>query len=232
MSTTPSPQFDRYAGTYDRDLGNALSVTGENKDYYAQSRVDWLSACVAKMNDEVTRVLDFGCGIGSNLPILSSAFKGASVVGVDVSRESIEQAQAEYGSETIQFLPLDGFWPDASFDLVFVNGVFHHIVPNERPAALATIRAALKPNGLFALWENNPWNPGTKYVMSQCVFDEDAITISIPEARTMLREAGFGVVRTDSLFYFPRSLRLLRPLERWLNGLPLGGQYLVLARKT
>ena len=232
MSTTPSPEFDRYAGTYDRDLANALSVTGESKDYYAQARVDWLSTCLSKLNVKVERVLDFGCGIGSNSPILSSALHPKSVLGVDLSRESIEQAEAKYGSETLRFTRLNEFRPDGSYDLAFVNGVFHHIAPKERPAALETIRAALKPQGLFALWENNPWNPGTKYVMSRCVFDEDAITVSIPAARRMLRQAGFEVLRTDSLFYFPRSLRFLRPLEKWLSGLPLGGQYLVLAKRS
>jgi hypothetical protein len=45
-----------------------------------------------------------------------------------------------------------------------------------------------------------------------------------------LRDAGFGVVGTDFLFYFPRALRVLRPLERVMSSLPLGGQYLVLCR--
>ncbi|MGZ4789283.1 MAG: class I SAM-dependent methyltransferase [Terriglobales bacterium] len=228
----PSPEFDRYARTYDRDLANALSVTGESKDYYAQARVDWLAMCLVQLNIRVERVLDFGCGIGSNSPILSRALHPNIVLGVDISKESIEEAEADYGSETLRFMQLEEFRPDGSYDLAFANGVFHHIEPKERAAALTTIREALRPRGFFALWENNPWNPGTKYVMSRCVFDKGAITISISAARKMLREAGFEVLRTDSLFYFPRSLRLLRPLEKCLRGLPLGGQYLVLARKA
>jgi hypothetical protein len=38
-------------------------------------------------------------------------------------------------------------------------------------------------------------------------------------------------MRTDFLFVFPHLLRALRPFERLLAPLPLGGQYLVLARK-
>jgi hypothetical protein len=39
------------------------------------------------------------------------------------------------------------------------------------------------------------------------------------------------VARTDFLFFFPRQLQALRPLERRLVSLPLGAQYLVLARR-
>jgi len=63
--------------------------------------------------------------------------------------------------------------------------------------------------------------------MSQCAFDEDAVTISPREAHKILSEAGFKLLRTDSLFYFPRQLRWLRIAERWFRGLPFGGQYQV-----
>jgi hypothetical protein len=38
--------------------------------------------------------------------------------------------------------------------------------------------------------------------------------------------------RTDHLFFFPRMLRWLRPLEPMLVIIPVGAQYLGLARKT
>jgi len=120
--------------------------------------------------------------------------------------------------------------PDATIDLAFTNGVFHHIPPAERKDCLAAVRRSLRPGGLFAFWENNPWNPGTRYVMSNCAFDEHAITLSPREAQGLLSEAGFKILRLDSLFYFPRQLGFLRPIERWLHSLPLGGQYLVLCQ--
>jgi hypothetical protein len=66
--------------------------------------------------------------------------------------------------------------------------------------------------------------------MSHCVFDEHAIKVSPRTAKRMLTSAGFAVLRSDSLFYFPRQLSFLRPAEAWLRALPLGGQYLVLCR--
>ena len=68
--------------------------------------------------------------------------------------------------------------------------------------------------------------------MSRIPFDRDAITIAPREARHLQRNAGFEILRTDHLFFFPRMLRWLRPLERMLVIIPLGAQLLVLARKT
>ena len=82
-----------------------------------------------------------------------------------------------------------------------------------------------------ALWENNPWNPGTRYVMSRIPFDRDANLVWPHQARRMLREAGLRVLRSDYLFIFPRWLKRLRFLESFLSGFPLGAQYQVLAVK-
>jgi hypothetical protein len=67
--------------------------------------------------------------------------------------------------------------------------------------------------------------------MSRVPFDADAIVIWPGEARRMLGTAGFTPLGSDFLFYFPRFLSAFRFLERGVVKLPLGGQYLVLARK-
>ena len=90
---------------------------------------------------------------------------------------------------------------------------------------------SLRPGGLFAFWENNAWNPATRYVMSKVPFDRDAILLFPHGSRRLLRDGGFEILGTDYLFIFPGMLSALRPLERLACKLPLGGQYLVLARK-
>jgi SAM-dependent methyltransferase len=129
------------------------------------------------------------------------------------------------------FIPLAEYRPIGHFDLVFCNGVFHHISPGNRVAAIETVYSSLRPGGLFAFWENNPWNPGARYVMRRIPFDQDAVTLSPPAARRLLREHGFEVMRTDFLFFFPRPLSWLRCLEPHLASLPLGAQYEILCRK-
>jgi hypothetical protein len=55
--------------------------------------------------------------------------------------------------------------------------------------------------------------------------------LSVREARQLLLDAGFEIVRSDFLFIFPAVLSWLRFLERPLSKLPIGAQYQVLARR-
>lgn len=230
MPSSGSAEFDAYAENYDEALAMGLSVTGESKEYYASERVRWLAGRLASANWPVRTVMDFGCGTGSGVPFLFDGLDAKLVHGVDVSAASLETARAAHARDGASFAMI-GEPIGATFDLAFCNGVFHHIPVAERHAAASYVHDALVPGGMFALWENNPWNPGTRYIMRRVPFDSEAITLTPPEARRLLRDAGFDIVRTDFLFVFPHLLRALRPLERLLAPLPLGGQYLVLARK-
>ena len=222
--------FDEYASTYDAALARGLSISGEDKNYFARGRVFWLSRCLSCLHKHPRAVMDFGCGTGSAIPFLSNEFQLESLVGVDASTQSLAIARATHGTRAT-FIPLAEHRPTDQFDLVFCNGVFHHISPGDRAAAVDTVYSSLRPGGLFALWENNPWNPGARYVMRRIPFDEGAITLSPPAARRLLRKRGFQVLRTDFLFFFPRPLSWLRCLEPNLASVPLGAQYQILCRK-
>ena len=67
--------------------------------------------------------------------------------------------------------------------------------------------------------------------MSRVEFDRDAITLTPPETARLLRQGGFRVLETSYLFFFPRCLAALRPLEERLASLCLGGQYQVPAER-
>ncbi len=231
-SPEPSPLFDTYATDYDAALAQGISVSGEGKDFFAQGRTTWLARRLKQLNEHPQTVLDFGCGTGSATPFLLAMPGIKSVVGKDVSPTSIETARRQHGSPRASFQTLQAATPSAQTDLVFCNGVFHHIPLAERAAAVRFIHQSLRPGGLFAFWENNPWNPGTRLVMSRIPFDRDAITLTPPEARRLLVENGFTILSTDFQFIFPNLLRWLRPLETPLHRLPFGAQYLVLARKV
>jgi trans-aconitate methyltransferase len=230
------PEFDAHAHRYEADLARALSVSGEDRAFFARGRVRWLARCLAELGEPAPRaVLDFGCGDGFTSPLLRDGLGAARVLGVDVSSRSLERARSEHAGPDLAFAPLsdlDDLAAGGAIDLAYCNGVFHHIAPDERPATVARVRAALRPGGLFSLWENNPWNPATHYVMSRCEFDRDARLLSSRTARRLLAAGGFEVVRTDFRFIFPRALRALRRLEDMVYRLPLGTQYQVLGRRT
>jgi SAM-dependent methyltransferase len=218
--------FDRYAQRYEDVLQKGLKATGENQEYFARRRVE-ITRDVLR-GASISKVVDFGCGLGTSASYLMHHLKPESVVGLDVSRETLKEAVARHASASVSFAHVEDF--TGSADLVFCNGVFHHIAPMERRKALAIIGRILGSGGYFALWENNPLNPGTRYVMSHCEFDCDAVVISPGKARMLLEESGFDIVRTSSAFFFPRSLSWLRGLEKPLAPTMLGGQYLLLAK--
>lgn len=223
--------FDTYADDYDSALAEGLSASGESRDYFARERLRWLSGQLQKRGVAPRSVLDFGCGVGAATPFWREFFPDAALLGVDVSARSLEVARQSYGSPEVQFQTLADRMPDGRRELAFCNGVFHHIPPAERAAALTYVYESLVPGGLFAFWENNPWNPGTRYIMHRIPFDRDAVLVTPPHARHLLTTAGFEVLHTDFLFLFPRALSALRLLEPPLSCLPLGAQYQVLCSR-
>jgi SAM-dependent methyltransferase len=223
--------FDQYAAAYEQALSNALGPSGESRVYFAEGRVAWLKHCLDEMKHPVNSVLDFGCGDGATTPLLLQQLRAKSAVGVDVSAKSLEIARKQHGGERNRFESIGEFQPFGQMDLAYCNGVFHHILPAQRAAALAMVHRALCGGGFFSFWENNPWSLATRYMMSRCAFDRDAILLSSPGARGMLRNAGFEILRTDFRFIFPRSLRAFRKIEDLVYRAPLGAQYQIFCRK-
>lgn len=223
--------FDEYAKSYELALSNALAPSGENREYFAEGRIRWLKRCLSTLAENPMTVLDFGCGDGSTTPLLQRGLNAESCLGVDVSAKSLQLAKEHFATDQIHYQLIEDLRSEAQFDLAYCNGVFHHIPLAARVDAAGIIRNSLKPGGLFSFWENNAWNLATHYVMSRCPFDKEAILVSPLEARTLLKQAGFEILRTDFRFIFPRALRGLRRIEDVVYKLPLGAQYQVLCRR-
>ena len=230
--TNPNSGFDEFAPNYDSALSEGLSVSGEGKEYFARRRIEWLDRQLKQIGEKPLNVMDYGCGTGSSTPYFFEILNVRSVIGVDSSFESIKIAQQTYGCANSQFLQPKDYSPSEELDLLFCNGVFHHIPPNERDKAVNFLHRSVRRGGLLGFWENNPWNPGTRLVMKRIPFDRDAITLTALESRQMLRRCGFEILRTDFLFIFPRVLRGLRGIEPFVSRLPVGAQYQILCRKA
>lgn len=225
------PEFDEFADNYRAILDEGLSATGENADFFANERLRWMLQVLPTSLHRGARILDFGCGIGNATPFFQTHFQPASFIGCDPSEASLDIANKRFKTAGVEFMTPEAVGEITPADFAYCNGVFHHIPIAARAEAVQTVFAALKPGGIFAYWENNPWNPMVKLLMKRVAFDRDAITLTPPESRQLLRNAGFQVSRTDFRFFFPRSLAALRGLERWLLKVPLGGQYLILGVK-
>jgi SAM-dependent methyltransferase len=221
--------FDAFVDTYEEACGRGLALSGESREYFARQRVALTRRFC--LNRPVRRVLDFGCGLGHSTPVLGEAFPDSEILGVDTSCQAIAFARRRYGSERVQFVTdLDALPLDA-VDVAYTNGTFHHISERERPEIVGAIASRLAPGGLLVLWENNPWNPGTRLVMRRIPFGRDAETLSCRVGAALLAGAGLLLRRCSSHFYFPSWLRWLRPAESCLERLPFGAQYCLVAEK-
>lgn len=227
----PGSAFDEYSGSYEQALAQGIQVSGEDSSFFARGRLVWLASYIARHNLSTGSVLDYGCGTGNSLPMLRELLHASRVVGVDISAASIAMARQRFCEAQFELSTCDELPAASLFDWAFCNGVFHHIPVVQRQESARFVWHHLQPGGHFAFFENNPLNPGTRYVMSRIAFDHDAETLLPWAARGLLKSAGFKIVRTDFLFFFPRPLAWLRRLEPALSQLPLGAQYMVLAQK-
>lgn len=227
--TPPDPLFER-SDEYAAMLERGLQLSGESRDFFMEGRVRDLGA---QLREPPRRILDFGCGTGETAAYLAQQFPEAEVVGVDTAENAVAHAARSHGSPRVRFGLVSKLEAHGAFDLCYTNGVFHHIRPAEREGAVRAIHRALRPGGRFALFENNPWNPGTRLVMRRIPFDRDALPIAPPAARRLLAQAGFAeIAPARFLFWFPRFLAPLRALEPALVRIPLGAQYYFLAAKS
>ena len=67
----------------------------------------------------------------------------------------------------------------------------------------------------------------TQRLVSTCPFDADAVLLGKGETAARLKRAGLEIDKAGYCLFFPGALAALRPLERHLQWLPLGGQYFV-----
>lgn len=230
MSKHP-PLFDHYADCYNEALGEALKVSGESREFFAHGRVAWLAEWLETHRRSVENLIDYGCGTGGSVPALLEQLRPSSYLGVDVSVASLEIARSLTHDPRCQFELVDDQPSLEIADLAFSNGVFHHIAPEARQSCLDWIWQSLRPGGLLALFENNSWNPATRYVMSRCRFDDEAIPLSPRETRKRMQMARFEILTTRYLFIFPACLSALRAIEPWVSAVPLGTQYVTVGRK-
>ncbi len=225
-------EFDRFADEYTATHAGNIKLSGEDPDYFARYKIEEVRRrWDAQGRPEPSAVLDFGVGIGNSLPHLARLFPKAAVTGVDVSQRSLQVAEHRFPG-VARLLAYDGQavpLPEGSFELIFSACVFHHIDPGEHGGIFAELHRLLRPGGLMVVFEHNPVNPATRYIVATCPFDENAVLLPAASLRKAQAQAGFHKVEVAYTGFFPGGLRRLRPLERFMTGLPLGAQYYTVA---
>jgi SAM-dependent methyltransferase len=217
--------FDKYTDNYNDLLREGTQFFSANEEYFAKYKIELVSNRMR--GNTPTRVLEYGCGIGRNIPYLQQAFPGAEIVGTDISAASLEVA-AQHNPDVRFEVEHEGL-DLGKFELIFIAGVFHHIPPSERASAAAGVARRLTPGGSVYVFEHNPFNPVTRRIVNTCPYDADAVLLRPSELKRWLSEAGMTTKESGYCLFIPPRLLSLRPLEKHLAWLPLGGQYWVSA---
>ena len=223
-------EFDQFGQNYESILNSDIEFSGENAEYFANYKAECVHDFLG--SDFKGRILDYGCGIGMVAGCLKKHFdrEKVSVFGFDVSEESVKAAREKV--RDVHFssdLEKIGQEP---FDVIIVANVLHHVKPEERNDFFKQVRSYLSKNGLIFVFEHNPYNPVTRYVVSKSVFDKDASLLNAGEALRLMRENGMDIVEKKYIVFFPGFLKKLRGLESKLGFLPMGAQYMCVGGKN
>jgi SAM-dependent methyltransferase len=224
-------EFDKFAHEYAELHRANVAASGEGPEFFAEYKIqDLRELCAAPgRGGPPGRILDFGAGIGASVAPIRRHFPQAQLTCVDVSVASLRIAAQRFPGAA-DYVAFDGSrlpFSDGSFDCVFSACVFHHIEPGLHIGLLSELRRVLRPGGLIMIFEHNPLNPLTVRAVRTCPFDENAILMHADTLKGRLVQAGFTGAAARFRLFFPRALRLLRPLERWMTWVPLGAQYYV-----
>src|SRR5262252_7869330 len=100
---------------------------------HAQRTADEAAAFLLPELEPGMTLLDVGCGPGSITRGLAERVAPGEVVGIDLSRETLEAARQDAAARGLKNLTYDEAsvyqlpYPDASFDVAYAHQVFQHL---------------------------------------------------------------------------------------------------------
>jgi trans-aconitate 2-methyltransferase len=95
------------------------------------------------------RIIDLGCGPGNSTGELRLRWPGSRVIGLDNSREMIEQARRTYPEGEWQLGDAARWTAEDPFDLVFSNAMLHWVRDHQQ--VCTRLLAQVAPGGAFAV---------------------------------------------------------------------------------
>lgn len=231
MAETQTAEFDQFASGYQAAVNQSIAFSGLKVETFVAAKARYLAELFVREGIGADApILDIGCGVGTYEALLGGRYSRLS--GIDISSESIRLAQEKAPGAC--FAAYDGVripHADASFAAAFAICVWHHVPVPAWQGFVAEALRVLKPGGVFAVFEHNPWNPLTRWAVERCVFDKDAVLLSMPTARRLMRQGGFEPVEARFILSLPAVDGLGARLDRALGFAPSGAQYCVAGRR-
>jgi SAM-dependent methyltransferase len=232
-------EFDEYAPSYAAGMENSLkALLGKCADQYIEVKLRWLLRHFPTLRaaGAAVRVLDYGCGTATLLRLMAAAGVRATLIGCDVSSHMLKEAEDRWpeplcATKPALYLQQAARTPfhAGEFDLVVISAVLHHVPPMDRPLVYAELCRVARPDGHIVVFEHNPLNPVTRFVVSRTPIDRGAVLLRAREVASGLTAAGATSVRTRYLMFTPPRMRVPDMLEAQLARLPMGAQYVLTA---
>lgn len=216
--------FNTSKDSYKQTVEDAVAFAGQGLDFFTRVKADVVGRIIDRYGPAAPRLLDVGCGHGFIHPLLNKM--GCKVVGVERAAEVLPLAQN--ANPAIDYFAYDGRklpFAGQSFDVLLTICVMHHVPPQQWPAFLAEAKRVLRPGGRIIIFEHNPLNPLTRYVVSRNEIDADAVLLSHTRLSSLLKKSGFQGVRSRFILFTPFSQPFFRHAEVFLEWLPFGAQY-------
>jgi len=157
-------------------------------------------------NDTTTlplKILDYGCGAGSSTVALARLFPRAErILGVDFVPELLEIARERARHHALHNVDFKrthesgaGIHNGEQFDLVFLNAVYEHLLPDERVPVLASTWASLRTGGSLILNQTpHRWFPVESHTSGLPLLNY----VPDPIAHWMIRTFSTRSIRTAS----------------------------------
>lgn len=230
--TESQVSFDDYVETYRTEIDDSIGFIGQDVDFFIEIKAELLLKLARKNFGSLDKikVLDIGSGVGLVDRFLKQEIK--NLYGVDVEEGVVEKAKVN--NPEVNYQLYDGSrlpFEDNTFDLCFAINVMHHVPPGMWENFSREMYRVLKPGGIAAVFEHNPWNPLTKLAVARCEFDRDAVLLNHPKIKSLFKGAGLKVFDDSFIVFFPFQAKLFRSIETALGWLPIGAQHYVTGRK-
>ncbi len=145
--------FGKHVTKEERVLRTSYFFTAKLYDIFVEPfnvglRQIGMGLCVPERH---ARVLEIGCGTGTNLALFQKA--GCVVFGVELSPFMLKMARKKLGDSAFLQLADAGAlpYPDDFFDMAIAMLTFHEMAPGVRRQALGELIRTVKPGGCLLL---------------------------------------------------------------------------------
>lgn len=221
--------FNETKDSYRNQIEKSISFAGKDLDFFTLVKARYLQKIVEAELPAISipKLLDIGCGHGYIHPMLQQF--GCDITGVELAKEVLPLARranpnvnyVEYDGNNLQF-------EANSFDVGLSICVMHHVPPNQWDSFLSEAYKVVRPGGIMVVFEHNPFNPLTRYVVANNEIDHDAVLLRASTLKKLFRDAGFTNVKSRSILFTPFDNSIFRYLDKTLGWLPLGAQYYII----